>query len=165
MARAGRVDGPREPRLRGSGRRPGAGHAWDGRRRAARACPNSSRYLSAFCTSRPATIPIVVGSDAAHTPSRLSVFSSMPDATMSGGAHSKHASSPGLSSWMWPETASSETPDSSHTCPSSLHAWLIDMRAWKLSTHESTRSTGPSVRPPLLIRPKKWSKLPMVVMS
>ena len=30
-------------------------------------------YLMAFWTSMPATMPIVVGSDAAHTPSLLSV--------------------------------------------------------------------------------------------
>ena len=40
--------------------------------------------------------PMVVGSDAAHTPSRLSVRSSMPDATTSGGTHAKHAVSPGM---------------------------------------------------------------------
>ena len=56
---------------------------------------HASSHLSAFCTRKPATMPIVVGSDAAHTPSRLSVDSSIPDATISGGAHSKHASSPG----------------------------------------------------------------------
>ena len=66
----------------------------------------------------------------------MSVFSSMPEATTSGGAHSKQASSPGLSSWMWPETASSETPDSSHVCPSSLHAALMLIRAcaWPVAT-------------------------------
>ena len=60
----------------------------------------------------------------------------MPEATTSGGAHSKQASSPGLSSWMWPETASSETPDSSHVCPSSLHAALMLIRAcaWPVAT-------------------------------
>ena len=45
--------------------------------------------LSEFCTSRPATTPMVVGSDAAHTPSFFNVFSSIPDATTSGGAHYK----------------------------------------------------------------------------
>lgn len=44
-------------------------------------------YFSVFCTKRPATIPIVVGSDAAHTPSRFKVFSLIPDATIRGGAH------------------------------------------------------------------------------
>eukprot|EP00966_Prymnesium_polylepis_P283227 6544288-Prymnesium_polylepis.2 len=44
-------------------------------------------HLSAFCTRKPATMPMVVGSDAAQTPSRFKVFSSIPDATMSGGAH------------------------------------------------------------------------------
>ena len=39
---------------------------------------------------------MVVGSDAAHTPSRLSVRSSMPEATTSGGTHAKHAVSPGI---------------------------------------------------------------------
>ena len=40
--------------------------------------------------------PMVVGSDAAHTPSRFSVLSSMPEATTSGGTHAKHAVSPGM---------------------------------------------------------------------
>lgn len=35
----------------------------------------------------PATMPIVVGRLAAHTPSLFKVFSSIFDATMSGGAH------------------------------------------------------------------------------
>jgi len=41
-------------------------------------------------------MPIVVGKLAAQTPSFFSVFSSIPEATMSGGAHSKHEVSPGL---------------------------------------------------------------------
>ena len=49
------------------------------------------------------TIPIVVGKLAAQTPSRLSVFSSIFEATTKGGAQAKHANSPGLTSWMWPE--------------------------------------------------------------
>ena len=32
-------------------------------------------------------MPMVVGSDAAHTPSRFNVRSSMPDATTKGGTH------------------------------------------------------------------------------
>ena len=81
--------------------------------------PKVNRCFSAFCTNKPggccqrwqqyrtahfasidvpATMPIVVGRDAAHTPSRLSVRSSIPEATTSGGAHSKHAVSPGTSS-------------------------------------------------------------------
>lgn len=39
----------------------------------------------------PATMPIVVGRLAAHTPSRFRVRSSMLDATTSGGAHCEHA--------------------------------------------------------------------------
>mmetsp|Transcript_9614 Transcript_9614/g.29145 ORF Transcript_9614/g.29145 Transcript_9614/m.29145 type:complete len:257 (-) Transcript_9614:681-1451(-) len=91
--------------------------------------PKSSRYLSVFWTRSPAMMPIVVGRLAAHTPSRLSVFSSMPDATTSGGTHWKHAVSPGASSCMWPDTASSLTPLSIHVCPSSRHTWLMVMRA------------------------------------
>ena len=45
--------------------------------------------LRVFCTSKAATSPIVVGKLAAHTPSLFSVFSSVPVATMSGGAHFK----------------------------------------------------------------------------
>ena len=40
----------------------------------------------------PAVIPIVVGREAAHTPSLLRVFSSIPVATISGGAHCEHKS-------------------------------------------------------------------------
>jgi hypothetical protein len=40
-----------------------------------------------FCTRKPATIPMVVGKLAAHTPSFFSVFSSIPEATTRGGAH------------------------------------------------------------------------------
>lgn len=43
-------------------------------------------YFKAFCTSNPATIAIVVGREAAQTPSFFNVFSS-PAATTSGGAH------------------------------------------------------------------------------
>ena len=42
-----------------------------------------------------APIPIVVGRDAAQTPSLFSVFSSIPEATTRGGTHSKHAVTPG----------------------------------------------------------------------
>jgi len=122
-------------------------------------------YLRTFCTSMPATMPMVVGRLAAHTPSRLSVFSSMPEATMSGGRHSKHAVRPGSSVWMWPETASSDTPLSIHACPSSVHAWLTDVRAAKLSTQLSTRSTRFPPSPPFCILSRKCSKLATVVMS
>ena len=67
-------------------------------------------YLSEFWMSIPEMMPMVVGRLAAHTPSRFSVFSSMPLATTSGGTHAKHAVSPGIMSWMWPLTASSDTP-------------------------------------------------------
>jgi hypothetical protein len=40
----------------------------------------------------------------------------------SGGTHAKQAVSPGISSWMWPDTASSDTPLSIHGWPSSLQA-------------------------------------------
>ena len=46
--------------------------------------------LRVFCTNKAATSPIVVGRLAAQTPSLFSVFSSVPVATMSGGAHCKH---------------------------------------------------------------------------
>ena len=38
-------------------------------------------YLKVFCTKRPATTAMVVGRDAAHTPSLFNVFSSIPDVT------------------------------------------------------------------------------------
>ena len=44
-------------------------------------------YFRVFCTKRPATTAMVVGRDAAHTPSLFNVFSSIPDATTNGGAH------------------------------------------------------------------------------
>ena len=43
--------------------------------------------LRQFCTRRPATTAIVVGREAAHTPSFFNVFSSIPDATTNGGTH------------------------------------------------------------------------------
>mmetsp|Transcript_13556 Transcript_13556/g.50754 ORF Transcript_13556/g.50754 Transcript_13556/m.50754 type:complete len:204 (+) Transcript_13556:190-801(+) len=91
--------------------------------------PKLSRNFRLFCTSIPATMPIVVGSDAAHTPSRFSVFSSIPLATTSGGTHAKHAVDPGIMTWICPETASSETPLSIQVCSNSRHAWLIACRA------------------------------------
>ena len=51
--------------------------------------PPLTSYLRAFCTSNPATTPMVVGREAAHTPSLFRVFSSMPEATTNGGAHCK----------------------------------------------------------------------------
>merc|ERR1719253_2085979 len=91
--------------------------------------PKLSRYLSVAWAKKPAVMPIVVGSDAAQTPSRLMAFSSPSSATTIGGAHWKQASSPGTSSWMCPDTAFSLTPLSIHVWPSSLHAWLTEMRA------------------------------------
>lgn len=44
-------------------------------------------YLRTFCTSIPATTPMVVGRLAAHTPSLFKVFSSIFAATTRGGAH------------------------------------------------------------------------------
>lgn len=73
--------------------------------------------------------PMVVGSDAAHTPSRLSVRSSMPDATTSGGTHAKQAVTPGMTTWMWPDTASSLTPDSIHVCCTSRQTCAGGVRA------------------------------------
>lgn len=143
---------------------------------------NSVTYLRTFCTSIPATTPMVVGRLAAQTPSRFNVFSSIFAATTSGGAHwgaikklscknafkkshrshrmlkycmscaripltrpanlhipsptlekaseqfsraprtAKQADSPGMMSWMCPDTAFSLTPDSIQICPSSLQA-------------------------------------------
>lgn len=40
---------------------------------------------------------MVVGRDAAQTPSRFNVFSSSPSATIKGGAQVKHAVTPGIS--------------------------------------------------------------------
>lgn len=116
---------------------------------------------------------IVVGRLAAHTPSFLRVFSSMFDATTSGGAHcvtnwgqstslsdrfykeqigrtAKQAVCPGMRNWMCPDTAFSETPDSNQIWLTSLQAALMAMRASKLSTQLSTRSTGPPVILPSL---------------
>jgi len=43
--------------------------------------------FKAFCASSAAVIPIVVGRDAAHTPSLFKVDSGTPLATINGGAH------------------------------------------------------------------------------
>lgn len=64
-------------------------------------------------------MPMVVGRLAAHTPSLFKVRSSIPEATTKGGTHAKQAVSPGITTWMWPDTASSDTPDSIHNWPSS----------------------------------------------
>ena len=64
----------------------------------------------------------------------------------------KQAVFPGLMSCICPDTAFSLTPLSIHTCPFSLQAWLMAMRASKLSTQLNTRSTG---RP----SPHKWAPL------
>lgn len=84
----------------------------------------------------------------------------------------KQAVSPGFTNWICPDTAFSLTPDSIHTCPSSLQAyrvcvyvrnidtlsptWLIAIRASKLSTQLRAKSTGlpPSPTPAWL----KWNK-------
>ena len=47
-------------------------------------------YFNVFCTKKPATMPIVVGKEAAQTPSLFKVFSSIPDATTNGGAHANN---------------------------------------------------------------------------
>lgn len=66
---------------------------------------------------RPATIAIVVGREAAHTPSRLSTLVSFnPAATISGGIHSKQGVRPGYINWKWQLTESSLTPASNQTC-------------------------------------------------
>ena len=59
------------------------------------AWPKFRRYLSVFCTRKPAMMPMVVGRLAAQTPSRFRVLSSMPEATTRGGTHAKQAVSPG----------------------------------------------------------------------
>ena len=58
---------------------------------------------------------MVVGSEAAHTPSLFIWFSSSSDDTTSGGAQAKHAVSPGNTYYMWPLIAFSETPLSNQT--------------------------------------------------
>ena len=63
----------------------------------------------------------------------------------------KQAVSPGTMNCMWPDTAFSDTPDSNHDIPSSLHAELIAILASKLSTQLSTKSTGLPVRLPWLL--------------
>mmetsp|Transcript_8381 Transcript_8381/g.19734 ORF Transcript_8381/g.19734 Transcript_8381/m.19734 type:complete len:219 (-) Transcript_8381:835-1491(-) len=86
--------------------------------------PKRSKYFNVACAKKPAVMPIVVGSDAAQTPSRFMLFSSSPVATTAGGAHSKQAVLPGTIVCMCPETAFSDTPDSSHVCDVSKHAWF-----------------------------------------
>lgn len=44
-------------------------------------------YFKAFCTRKPATTAIVVGNDAAQTPSRFRVRSLILEATTKGGTH------------------------------------------------------------------------------
>ena len=72
---------------------------------------------------------IVVGKDAAQTPGRWICRSSSSVAITSGGAHAKHADSPGTTSYMCPLMAFSETPLSIHTWSISLQALLMLIRA------------------------------------
>lgn len=51
-------------------------------------------YFNTFCTKIPATTPMVVGRLAAQTPSRFRVFSSIFEATTSGGAHYRKENTP-----------------------------------------------------------------------
>jgi len=44
-------------------------------------------YFRVFWESKAAVMAIVVGSEAAQTPSRFKVFSEVPVATIKGGAH------------------------------------------------------------------------------
>ena len=182
-------------------------------------CPSAQTHLRTFWTSMPATIPIVVGSEAAQTPSRFNVRSykktvwrilvnivrdklmqNNVDASLRqypkqprGVVHIRNKQfglvratghtyihsyflkrAPQRSgmdvlrnrTWMWPFTASSDTPDSIQTWSSSLHAWFTAILAPKLSTALKTKSTldSPS-RPPWRMRPIKCSKFSEVVMS
>lgn len=64
-------------------------------------------------------MPIVVGRLAAHTPSRLMV-ASVPSETARGLAHPKQPVSPGTKTWIWPDKALSDTPDSNQIWSTSL---------------------------------------------
>ena len=80
--RGKRKGGRREGKRKG-GRREKKGRG----RREEKRSGGRGAHLRVFCTSSPATTAMVVGREAAHTPSRFNVFSSIPDATTSGGAH------------------------------------------------------------------------------
>lgn len=56
---------------------------------------NSKRNLRAVCAKNPAVIDIVVGSEAAQTPSLLISFSVF-STNAKGGIQAKHAVSPGI---------------------------------------------------------------------
>jgi len=62
----------------------------------------------------------------------------------------KQAVLPGMRNWMCPETAFSDTPDSNQIWLTSLQAVFMAIRASKLSTQLSTKSTGPPVKLPAL---------------
>lgn len=81
--------------------------------------PKLSRYFKEAWHKNPAMIPIVVGRLAAHTPSRLMV-PSVPSATARGLAHPKQPVSPGTKTWIWPDKALSDTPDSNQIWSTSL---------------------------------------------
>lgn len=71
--------------------------------------PKSSKNLSEAYTKNPAVIPIVVGKDAAHTPSLL-IWASLSSTTARGDAQAKQAVIPGIKNYTWDYNASSETP-------------------------------------------------------
>jgi len=83
--------------------------------------PNSSKNFNVAWARKPAVIPIVVGKEAAQTPSLL-IVCSFSSTTARGVAQPKQAVSPGIMTWMWPEIASSETPDSNQIWSISLQA-------------------------------------------
>lgn len=58
--------------------------------------PKSNKNLRTFWLKNPAIIPIVVGKDAAHTPSLFISYSSPSSAIIKGGAQAKQADSPGI---------------------------------------------------------------------
>lgn len=76
-------------------------------------CPNPNKYFSVFYAKKPAVIPIVVGNDAAQTPS-LFIYASLSSTTATGTAHAKHAVSPGMINYICDDIASSLTPLSIH---------------------------------------------------
>jgi len=77
---------------------------------------------------------MVVGSEAAQTPSRF-ILCSLFSISAKGGMQQKQEVSPGTMIWKWHDIAFSETPDSTQIWSSSLQAWsamatlLIDILA------------------------------------
>eukprot|EP00962_Isochrysis_galbana_P041482 scaffold15247_cov128-Isochrysis_galbana.AAC.3 len=121
--------------------------------------PKPSRYLSAFCAARPATIESVVGSDAAHTPGCFAMCDFIGEA-------SSPPVRPGMMSCTWPDMASSPQTASTYGSCSSAETPSMACLVGIESTHPITKLTGDlRSRPPAASVSLNLLKLSFAAMS